>query len=63
MRMAIEHAGAQRALLILSREGEPRIVAEATTRGDTVNVHLGDEPDRRLLPQTVLHYVLHTGKA
>ncbi len=61
MRTAIEHAGAQRALLILSREGEHRIVAEATTRGDTVIVHLGDEPVTAVvLPETVLHYVLHT---
>src|SRR5262252_6313531 len=31
MRTAVEHAGAERALLILSREAEPRIAAEATT--------------------------------
>ena len=34
MRTAIEHAGAERALLMLSREAEQRIVAEATTSSD-----------------------------
>jgi PAS domain S-box len=61
MRTAIEHAGAQRALLILSRGDEQRIVAEAKTSGDAVIVHLGDEPVTAVvLPETVLHYVLHT---
>jgi hypothetical protein len=36
MRTAIEQAGAERGLLILSRGAEPRIEAEATTGGDTV---------------------------
>ena len=31
MRIAVEHAGAERGLLILLRDGEPRIEAEATT--------------------------------
>ena len=40
MRTAIEHAGAERGLLILPRGAEQRIEAEATTSGDTVIVRL-----------------------
>src|SRR5262249_53082762 len=61
MRTAMEHAGAERALLMLSRGAEPRIAAEAITRSDTVFVHLSDEPATvSVLPETVLEYVLHT---
>ena len=61
MRTAVEHAGAERALLILSREAEQRIAAEATTSNDTVTVRLCDEPvTGSLLPETVLRHVLHT---
>src|SRR5271169_6707665 len=61
MRTAIEQAGAERGLLILSRGAEPRIEAEATTSSDTVLVELRDAPATAfLLPETVLHYVLHT---
>jgi PAS domain S-box-containing protein len=61
MRTAIEQAGAEHGLLILPREGEPRIVAEATTDGDAVTVHLHDRPvSAAVLPESVLHYVLRT---
>ncbi|WP_207801800.1 trifunctional serine/threonine-protein kinase/ATP-binding protein/sensor histidine kinase [Phenylobacterium hankyongense] len=61
LRTAIEHAGAARGLLILSRGDEPRIAAEATTEGDAVIVHLRDAAvTAAALPQTVLHYVLRT---
>ena len=61
MRTAIEQAGAERGLLILSRGAEPRIEAEATTGGDTVVVQLRDEPvTAAVLPESVLHYVLRT---
>src|SRR5262245_1072571 len=61
MRTAVEHAGAERGLLILSRTAEQRIVAEATTGRDTVTVRLCDEPVAgSLLPETVLRYVLRT---
>ena len=43
MRTALEQAGAERGLLILSRGAEQRIAAEATTDGDLVTVHLRDE--------------------
>jgi PAS domain S-box-containing protein len=59
MRTAVEHAGAERALLILWREDEQRIAAEAVTSNDTVMVHLCDEPvSGSLLPETVLRHVL-----
>jgi PAS domain S-box-containing protein len=61
MRTALEQAGAQRGLLILSRGTEQRIAAEATTDGDLVTVHLRDEDvAATVLPESVLHYVLHT---
>ncbi|HUB14633.1 MAG TPA: ATP-binding protein [Acetobacteraceae bacterium] len=61
MQRAIEHAGAQRGLLIVPHAAEQRIAAEATTAGNTVNVHL---PDRAVtataLPESILHYVVRT---
>jgi PAS domain S-box-containing protein len=63
MRAAVEHAQAERALLILSREAEQRIAAEATSTIDALMVRLCDEPVTGfLLPETVLRYVLHTGE-
>jgi PAS domain S-box-containing protein len=61
MHTAMEQAGAERALLIMPCGQEPRIEAEATTRGDTVTVRLIDEAvTERVLPESVLHYVLRT---
>jgi PAS domain S-box-containing protein len=61
MRAAIEHAGAEHGLLILWRGAEPRIVAEASIDGNTVAVQLCDDPvTAATLPETILHYVLHT---
>jgi len=61
MRTAVAQAGAERALLILARGAAQRIAAEATTRGDTVLVHLRDDAVvEAVLPESVLHYVLHT---
>ena len=61
MRAAIEHAGAEHGLLILWRGAEPRIVAEATTGGGKVAVRLCDDPaTASVLPEMILHYVLHT---
>jgi PAS domain S-box-containing protein len=61
MRTAIEHAGAERGLLILPRGLEQRIEAEATTSGDSVIVRLreasvSDAP----LPESIVHYVVRT---
>jgi len=60
MRMAIEHAGAERGLLILVGD-EQRIAAEATTSGETVIVHvLDDRVSPVVLPESVLHCVVRT---
>jgi PAS domain S-box-containing protein len=61
MRTAMEQAGAERALLIMPGGQEPRIEAQATTSNDTVTVRLVDEAvTERMLPESVLHYVLRT---
>ena len=61
MHYAIEHAGAERALLVLSRGAERRIAAEATTSGNRVSVQLLDEPvTASKLPETMLRYALQT---
>jgi PAS domain S-box-containing protein len=61
LRTAIKHAGATRGLLITVRGAEPRIAAEARIDGGTVAVRLCDEPVKAaMLPEAVLHYVLHT---
>jgi len=61
MVLALEHAGADRGLLIMARGDEFRIEAEATTVRDTVVVHL---PRLRVtpvaLPESVLRYVIRT---
>jgi GAF domain-containing protein len=59
MTNALEHAGAERGLLFLLRGWEHRIAAEATTRGDTVEVVLA----RAFLalpkfPESLLRYVI-----
>jgi PAS domain S-box-containing protein len=61
MRTAIEYAGAQRGLLILPRDLEQRIEAEAITSGDSIIVRLreasiSDPP----LPESIVHYVVRT---
>ena len=61
MRTVIEHAGAERGLLILVRDGEPRIEAEATAGPDKIEVAVGQAAlTPSDLPQSVLHYVLRT---
>jgi PAS domain S-box-containing protein len=61
MRTAIEQAGAERGLLILSHDTEQRIEAEATTSGDRIIVELRDAlVTAALFPESVLHYALRT---
>ena len=61
MRTALEHAGAERGLLILARAGEQRVAAEVTTASDGVAVQLRDQSiAAALLPQSVFHFVLRT---
>jgi predicted ATPase/GAF domain-containing protein len=61
MRTAIEHAGAERGLLILQRGSEQRIDAEATTSGETIIVRLR-EPfvTEAVVPESIIHYVVRT---
>jgi PAS domain S-box-containing protein len=61
MSSAIEHAGAERGLLILPRGDKYQIEAEATTSSDNVNVVLKQAPVTAAdLPKSVFHYVLQT---
>ncbi|WP_321963363.1 AAA family ATPase [Paraburkholderia sp. J7] len=61
MRTAIEQAGAQRGLLILSDGDDHRVAAQATIAGDGVRVQLSDEPaTAALLPESILNHVLRT---
>jgi PAS domain S-box-containing protein len=61
MRTAIEHAGAERGLLLLPRGDELRIEAEATTRGDTVVVRLREASvAAAALPESIVQYVVRT---
>lgn len=61
MRTAIEHAGAERAVLLLSRGAEHRVEAEATTRGDMVMINLRKGPiSATALPEAILLYVART---
>ncbi|WP_425157608.1 ATP-binding protein, partial [Candidatus Binatus sp.] len=61
MRTAIEHAGAERGLLILAQGDEYRIEAEATASGDTVTVGQRQASvAAEDLPESVLHYVVRT---
>ena len=63
MRTAIEHAGADRGLLILHRGAEQREAAEATLAGDAVTIHLRDEPvSAARLPASIIQYVARTGE-
>src|SRR3984885_1156632 len=61
MRLAVEHAGAERGLLILLRDDKPQIETEATTGHERAAVTV-----RRTaitpsdLPQSALHYVIRT---
>ena len=64
MRTAIEQAGAERGLLIVMGDGEPRLEAAATTVDGTVLVQLCDQPlATGVLPEAVLHHVLRTGES
>jgi PAS domain S-box-containing protein len=59
MRTAIEQAGAERGLLILSDGGEHRIAAQVTTGGHSTQ--LRDVPvSAALLPESILYQVLRT---
>jgi PAS domain S-box-containing protein len=64
MRIAIEHAGAERGLLILLRGDQPQIEAEASTRQGKIEVTLrraAVTPSE--LPESVLQYAIRTGES
>jgi PAS domain S-box-containing protein len=61
LRIAVEHAGAERGLLILFSNEEPRIVAEATAgRGQVEVTQRQMAVSQAHLPKSVLHYVFRT---
>jgi PAS domain S-box-containing protein len=61
MRTAIEHAGAERGMLILPRGIEQRIEAEAVTSGDSIIVSLREASVADVsLPESIVHYVVRT---
>ena len=61
MRAAIEHAGAERGLLILPRGDELQMEAEVTTSGNDVSVHQSNASvARAVLPESIVRYVMRT---
>jgi PAS domain S-box-containing protein len=61
MTIALEHAGAERGLLILLRGNTPQIEAEASTDRKTVDVKLRqDAVTPSELPESLLHTVIRT---
>jgi PAS domain S-box-containing protein len=61
MRAALEHAGAERGLLIVPRDDELEIEAEATASGEDVTVHLRNEPHiAAVLPESLVRYATRT---
>jgi PAS domain S-box-containing protein len=64
LRIAVEHAGAERGLLILFPGDEPRIAAEAATGSGQVEVTLRQAAvSPAELPESVLHYLIRTRKS
>src|SRR5258705_2630226 len=61
LRIAVEHAGAERGLIILFPGDEPQIAAEATTgRGEIEVTQRQTVISPAELPESVLHYVIRT---
>src|SRR5262249_22960862 len=61
MRAALEHAGAERGLLIVPRVDELQIEAEATASGEDVTLHLRDgQHIAAALPESVVRYSTRT---
>jgi PAS domain S-box-containing protein len=61
VRIAVENAGAERGLLILVRDGEPRIEAEATTSPGEIEVVVRQAATLSSdLLQSALHFVIRT---
>ena len=63
MRIAVEHAGAERGLLILVDDGKPQIEAEATTGHGRVDVQVRQAAISSCdLPKSMLNYVIRTNE-
>jgi predicted ATPase/signal transduction histidine kinase/GAF domain-containing protein len=63
MRIVVEHAGAERGLLVLLRDQEPQIAAEAASTRGLVEVTLQEETVLRPeFAESALHYVIRTGE-
>ncbi len=61
MKIAVEHAGAERALFILPQGDSHRIEAEAVTNRDSITVHfIGKTSTPSDLPESVLKYAVRT---
>src|SRR5262249_21616495 len=61
MSIAVEHAGAARGLLLLRRDGELSVEAEASTDADMVKVQVRSAaPTSAVLPESVVRYVVRT---
>ncbi|MGA8659009.1 MAG: hypothetical protein WB586_23005 [Chthoniobacterales bacterium] len=61
MRTAIENAGAERGLLLLSRGPELRVEAEAVTGDDAIIVRLADTfADPPAAPASIINCVVRT---
>jgi PAS domain S-box-containing protein len=61
LRKAMEHAGAERGLLIVPRGEELQIEAESRTSGNDVIVSLGDPSAApAAMPESILRYVMRT---
>jgi PAS domain S-box-containing protein len=61
LRIAVEHAGARRGLLIIVRNHESQIEAEARTAAGKIEVALRQATvTGKDLPESVLHYVIRT---
>ena len=61
MRFVVEHAGAERGLLILFRGDDPQIEAEATSGRSRIEVDIRQAaPMQSDLPLSALHYVIRT---
>src|SRR5260221_494865 len=64
LRTAIEHAGAERGLLLLSRGNELLVRAEGETRDSSVTVRLCETPvSATELPESVVRYAARTREA
>lgn len=63
MKLAIEHAGADRAVLVLVEGDDMSIGAEATTTGEQINVNTVESTSPAELPESILRYVMRTDES